>query len=475
MDADLILKNGEVITVDENFSICEALAVKDNKIIAVGTNRDILTLQGNHTQVIDLKGKSLIPGFIDSHAHLELYGTNKLGENCKDVDSIEDIQHRLRETAENTLEGEWIRGWGYNQNTLSEGRHPNRWDLDKVSTDHPIIIVRTCGHISCVNSKALELAGIDEKTPNPAGGKYVRDDNLPTGVLLESAHMNMFMNAMYSEEEILNGLELASADYASKGITSVHDAGGYNNDHFRYLQKAVHDGKIKQRVYALIGSLHDSPGVLNKALDAGMVTGLGDEWFKIGPAKVFIDGSSSGPTARTRAPYTSNPNDNGILYLNEVELNKLLGKAHDLGWQLTAHAIGDQAVEMMVNCIEQALDKKGRSNHRHRIEHAGMTPPDLAKKMNALNIVPIPNPAFIREFGDGYINDYGERVETMFPIRQLIDEGLTAAIGSDSPITTFNPLIGIQAAVTRESKAGTAVGDSRGSAALYSKWSLCKF
>ncbi|WP_085523165.1 amidohydrolase [Tuberibacillus sp. Marseille-P3662] len=458
MEADLIFQNGEVITVDDRFTVCEALAVGKNKILGHGRNGEMDTFRGPHTKIIDLKGRSLLPGFNDAHAHLELYGTNKLGVNCKDVNSIEEMVEKLKQVAEKTSEGKWIRGWGYNQNDLDEKRHPTRWDLDRVSTDHPIIIVRTCGHISTVNSKALDLAGIETETADPSGGKIVRENDTPNGVLLEAAHMNMFIQAQYPEQEIMEGLRLASEDFIKKGITSVTDAGGYNNDHFRYLIKAVQAGNIKTRVNTLIGSLRDSPTVLDRVLESGMLTGLGNETFRIGPAKVFIDGSSSGPTAKTREPYTSNPDDTGILYLSQEELNEILGKAHSMGWQLTAHAMGDKGVEMMINCIESALQQHSKEDHRHRIEHSGITPPDLINRKKDLNIVPVPNPAFIQEFGDGYLEDYGDRVNWMFPVRSFLDAGMTPAMGSDSPITTCDPLVGIQAAVTRLSKTGREIG-----------------
>ncbi|HEU5138994.1 MAG TPA: amidohydrolase [Bacillales bacterium] len=462
MKADLIFRNGQVLTVDNQFTVCEALAVGGNKILGSGSNVEIDQLKGPETKVIDLRGRSLLPGFIDAHAHLELYGTNKLGVNCKDgIESITDIQENLKKAAENTSEGEWIRGWGYNQNALKEGRHPTRQDLDQVSIEHPIIIVRTCGHISTVNSKALEMAGIEEGSPDPIGGKIIRENDVPNGVLLEAAHMNMFIRAQYSEQDVMEGLRLASEDFIRKGVTSVHDAGGYGNPHFRHLARAVQDGYLKVRVNTLVGSLHDSPGTLDKALEAGMLSGMGNDRFRIGPAKVFIDGSSSGPTAKTRDPYTSNPNDTGILYLSQEKLNDILGKANRFGWQLTAHAIGDRGVEMMINCIENALEEYPKDDHRHRIEHSGITPPDLVRREKELNIVPVPNPAFIYEFGDGYLKDYGERVKWMFPARSFLAAGMKPAMGSDSPITTYDPMIGIQAAVTRLSKTGQEIGSEQ--------------
>ncbi|GGF26919.1 amidohydrolase [Halobacillus andaensis] len=458
MAATKAFVNGQIFTSDAGYSVHAAVAVKDQYIIHVGTNYDVLKLTNDKTEIIDLEGRSLLPGFIDAHAHLELYGTNQLGVNCKTVDSILELQQKLKDAAAQTPEGEWIKGWGYNQNHLIEERHVTKWDLDAVSTAHPIIVVRTCGHISCVNSKALELAGITPATPDPQGGTYNKQNGELTGLLLEAAHMELFQLADYSEEEVMKGLGIASDDFLKLGITSVHDAGGYGTKHIRYLQKAVNENRVKQRVYALYGSLHESPSMVEKGIQSGMITGLGNEHFKIGPAKVFIDGSSSGPTCKTREPYTSNAEDSGVLYLDQQALNDSLSPAHQQGWQITAHAMGDQAVEMLLHTIEHSLVMLPKDNHRHRIEHSGITPNDLLQKVKANRAIPISNPAFLYEFGDGYVKDYGQRVHHMFPLKRFADEQIPFAIGSDSPITSVNPLIGIHAAVNRRSKNGEPLG-----------------
>lgn len=464
MYADMIMKNGQIITVDENNRIVEAVAVKGNQILAVGTDAEIQTFIGEQTEVIDLKGKSLLPGFVDSHLHLTLYGTNKLGISCKEphITSIENILEDLKEKAKQTPKGQWIRAWGFNETKIIEQRYPTRWELDVISTEHPIMIIRTCAHISIVNSKALELGGMNELTADPEGGKIIRDDNgLPTGVLVETAHMQMFEQANYTEEELRQGMALASDDFIAAGITSIHDAGGYGPDNLRVMQKAVLLGDVKVRIYAMLGALNNSQDFVAKVMEAGIVTGLGNERFRLGPVKVFTDGSSSGPTIATRQPYTSNPDDYGILYFTQEELNQILGEAHAKGFQITAHAQGDRAIEMMLNCIEEALHKHPRENHRHRIEHAGVTMPDLLERMKQLDVVPIPNPPFFYEFGDGYIKNYGERVHHMFPVRDFIDAGVIAAGGSDSPVTTFNPLMGIHVAVNRKSASGQEVGSNQ--------------
>jgi predicted amidohydrolase YtcJ len=457
MFADLVFLNGQVITVDEDNRIVEAVAVKENRIMAVGTSREVESLIGDDTETIDLRGKSLLPGFIDAHVHFTGYGLNKLAVSCKEphIQSIEDIRKDLKTKAGETPKGEWVRAWGFNDTKVTEQRYPTRWELDEISTEHPIIIVRACGHISVVNSRALELAGIDGHTPDPEGGKISRDEQgIPTGVLIETASMSMSDYATYTEEELKKGIILASNDFISAGITSAHDAGGFGPINLLVMQQAVREKNIRVRVYAMVSS----EDFFTKMIEAGITTGMGDEKLKIGPAKVFTDGSSSGPTIATREPYTSDPNNYGILFYNQEELNRALGTAHEKGFQITAHAQGDRAIEMVLNCIENALKNHPRTDYRHRIEHAGVTMPDLLERIKQLGVVPIPNPPFFYEFGDGYIKNYGERVHHMFPVRDFIDNGVIAAGSSDTPVTNHNPLLGIHVAVNRKSVTGQEVG-----------------
>lgn len=463
MHADYVFVNGEVVTVNPENEIAQAVAIRGNEICAVGTTEEISSLRGSETRVVDLRGNSLLPGFIDSHLHMLLYGTNQLGVDCKNgVRSIDEITARLAERARNTPEREWVRGWGYNDQKLAEGRHPTRRDLDEVSTEHPVIAVRTCNHISVANSTALELLGITRDTPDPEGGQISRgEDGEPTGVLKETAHMSAFQASRYSSEDTMEALEIADRDFVRLGITSIHEAGGYGPDQMRAMYQAVAEGRVKVRIYAMVCSLNRSEEFVRKMISAGLVTGVGDERFRIGPAKIFTDGASSGPTCATREPYTSNPNDSGILYYSQEDIDGILGAAHQEGFQITAHAIGDRAVEMVINCVEKALGKRPRENHRHRIEHAGMVPPDLLERMKRTGIVPIPNPAFFYEFGEGYVKNYGGRVEHMFPLADYAKEGIVAASGSDTPVTVPNPMRGIYCAVTRRTESGTPVGESQ--------------
>ncbi|MET3288905.1 UNVERIFIED_CONTAM: putative amidohydrolase YtcJ [Brevibacillus sp. OAP136] len=461
MVADLVFVNGQVITVDEKNRFAEAVAVKESRIVAVGSNQEIESWIGEQTQKIDLHGKSLLPGFIDSHLHLTAYGTVKLGVDCK-APHIKSLQHlfaELKALAGQTPKGEWLRASGFNETKIEEQRYPSRWELDAISTEHPIQITRTCSHISVVNSKALELGSITEETPNPDGGRIDRDEEgIPTGLLIETAHSSLMQIAVYTEDDIRRAMAMASADFIAAGITSIHDAGGFGPENLRMLQQAVKADDIKVRVYAMIGSLNRSEDFVKKMVEAGVITGLGDERFRIGPAKIFTDGSSSGPTIATREPYTSDPENFGILYFTQEKINEILGEAHRKGFQITAHAQGDRAIEMVLNCIEESLGKYPRNDHRHRIEHAGITTPDLLERMKKLGVVPVPNPPFFYEFGDGYVKNYGGRVNHMYPARDFIDNGIIAAGSSDCPVTHYNPLLGIHVAVNRKSGSGQAVG-----------------
>lgn len=466
MHADIVFTNGEVLTVDQNDSIAEAVAVKDHIIVAVGKNDEIEHYIGEETRVIDLEGKSLLPGFIDPHLHLTIYGTNLLGISCAspDINSLEDLFAEIKKRATSTPKGEWIRVTSFNESAVEEERFPTIQELDAISTEHPIVIIRVCNHTSIANSKAMELAGITRDTVNPAGGEIERDSSGDlTGKMIENAHMQLFSVADYSEEEIAQGLKLASQVFVESGITSLHDAGsyGWGPDILQLIKKAIDSGDVKNRVYTLIGSLTDSESFVRHMIDEGAVTGDGDEWLKIGPAKLFTDGSSTGPTLATREPYDSDPTDTGILYYEQERMNEILGEAHSKGYQITAHAQGDRAIEMLLNCIENALNENPRSDHRHRIEHAGIASPDLQDRMKELGVVIIPNPAFIYANGDSYIKNFGERVNVMYPANDYLEKGIPFAFASDTPIVDHNPLLGIHAAVNRKSISGQDVGVSQ--------------
>ncbi|MDM5212977.1 amidohydrolase [Peribacillus sp. NJ4] len=464
MNANLVFINGEVITSDRQNSIVESVAIKDNRIIGVGSNLEMKEFIGEKTEVIDLAGKSLLPGFIDSHTHLVLYGVFQLNISCKEshIDSVAALLNELKKKSLETPKGEWIRAWGFNETTVKEKRYPTIAELDAISTDHPIIITRTCGHICIVNTAALEKAGFDEKTPNPQGGVIEKNEKGElTGKLFEAANMKMNDVASYTDDELMKAVKIASDHFISGGITSIHEAGTFDSNCYRLLQTSIKNKEIRVRVYAIIGTINESDKFVNKMMNAGIVTGTGDEKFRVGPAKIFLDGSSSGPTIATRKPYSSDPNNSGILYYSEEEIYKVLGEAHKKGYQITVHAQGDKAIEMYLNCVERALKEAPRKNHRHRIEHAGISTPDLQERMKKLEVIPIPNPPFPYEYGEIYVHNYGERVNYMYAARDYIDKDIVAAGSSDAPVTDYNPLLGIHTAVNRKSQFGAEIGTNQ--------------
>jgi predicted amidohydrolase YtcJ len=335
--ADIVFLNGQVVTADTQNRVAEAVAVSGNRIVAVGGDEEMRRHVHAGTRVIDLEGRSLLPGFIDAHLHITLYGTNKLGVDCKaaGIDSVDGLLEALKRQAERTPAGSWVRASGFDENRMKERRYPTRQELDEVSTEHPIFVMRTCAHHSVVNSRALALAGFDEHTPDPQGGRLDRDETgALTGLLVETAHMKMFETAAFSEEEYRRALRLASDDFVAAGITSVHDAGGYGPDNLRAMQKAVRSGDVKVRIYAMICALNESDAFVRRMMEAGVVTGLGDERFRIGPAKVFVDGASTAATMAMRQPYDNRPGDCGILYYNRDELHTILEKRMQKGSRL---------------------------------------------------------------------------------------------------------------------------------------------
>jgi predicted amidohydrolase YtcJ len=264
--------------------------------------------------------------------------------------------------------------------------------------------------------------------------------------------------AMPSADEFSEALLHADEAYIAAGGTSVHDAGGFVGPAFVPGQDLATAAKLRIRIYAF-ATVNSRTHPLMGLLGTGVHTGLGDARLKLGAFKVMTDGSSSGPTAATREAYTSNCHDHGILYWDQADLDDLIGQAHRQGFQCTVHAVGDRAIEQTLNAMERAQRESPRPGLRHRIEHCGICPPDLRARVHAQRILPIMQPAFFWEFGDGYIANYGQhRADTMFPARSLIAAGVPVAGSSDAPVTHYAPLFGIEQALTRRTMDGDVCG-----------------
>jgi len=467
MKADIIFTNGKVLTVDAKNSKAEAAAVKGDKIIAVGTDEQIAAFRGSDTKVIDLAGKSLVPGFIDSHLHMAIFGMNTLAVDCRSpgVKSIEEIKALLSEKAKTVPKGTWVRGWGYDQSKLAENRHPTKDDLDEAVPDHPVILVRACAHISVHNSKSLELGGVTDSTPSPEGGIIGKEEGRLNGVMFENAHMDMMKTALPSEEELRNAVAKANKILISEGITQLHDSGGYGRIQVDVMKKMSESGEIDLKIYNFFFSFIDNLEYIDGYIKKGYKEcskELNSAKFKIGPIKLMIDGSSSGPTAATLEPYTSNPNDSGIMTMEQDQIDDYVMRAHKAGYQMTCHAVGDKAVTAILDALEKALAAHPAEDRRHRIEHCAIINADLLARIKKLGVVPVPQPIFLYEFGDGYMRNYGEkRVSNMFACKSYFDNEIIAAGSSDCPITFSNPLLGMHLAVNRITQSGQAISQNQ--------------
>ena len=465
MYADIVLKNGVVVTVDRDDSICQAVAVKGNKIVYVGDDTGAAEWIGKGTRVIDLKGRALLPGFIDAHMHLGMRGQNAaviIDCNSNDVTSIKGIQEKIREAASKVPKGTWIKATGYEQSKLDEGRHPTRDELDEAAPDHPVQLTRCCLHMGVYNTLALEAGGITGPEMFAPGEVVVDENGRMTGLLKERACTYMWDKVVYTKEEYMDSFKAANDLLLSFGVTSMHDGSFYGEDTIGLYQEACRQGIIKVRMYILLYHAYGKEKTIewvNKFISTGIHGGLGDEHFRLGHVKILIDGSTSGPSCSTKEPYSHDPDLKGIQLYTQEEADDILIKAHNAGFNVTAHAVGDAAVDVILTSIERAMAQNPRPC-RHRIDHCGIVNEELLDRIEKAGIVTIPNPGFFNENAEIYVKYYGDRVNYMFPLKSYLDRGITAALGSDAPVIEADPMIGIYGALTRADKvSGVVAGE----------------
>ena len=443
MYADMIFRNGVVVTVDKENSICQAVAVKGNKIVYVGDDAGVEMWKGENTKVIDLDGRALLPGFIDSHMHLGMTGQNAaviIDCNSNDVTSIRQIQEKIREAAAKTPKGAWIKATGYEQSKLAEGRHPTRDELDEAAPDNPVQLTRCCLHMGVYNTRALEAGGITGPEMFAPG------------------------EVIYTEEEFMKSFKAANDILLSYGVTSMHDGSFYGEETIGLYQEACRSRLIKVRMYNLLYHAYGKKKTIewvNRFISTGIHGGLGDDHFRLGHVKILIDGSTSGPSCATTEPYSHDPNLKGIQLYTQEETDDIIIKAHNAGFNVSAHAVGDAAVNVILTSIERAMAQNPRPC-RHRIEHCGIINEELLARIKKAGIVPIPNPGFFNENAEIYVKYYGDRVNYMFPLKSYLDNGIIAALGSDSPVIEADPMIGLYGAMTRSDKcSGTVAGSGQ--------------
>jgi len=463
MRADLVLLNGPIITVDPNRRAAEGVAIAGNRISRVGDAAAIRDEIGPATKVVDLGGRALLPGFNDNHTHPMAFGQSLSSIDARPsvVATLSGLQERFRRAAAEGTNGAWLIGRGYDDTRLDIQRHPTRFELDVVTGGRPALLVRTCGHLAVANSAALALAGVSHDSPDPSGGQFDRDaDGELTGLLRETARPAIERHApVPTRSDIKDHLRAAGARFLQQGITSVGEAAIRTSDELAAYQELAADGELPMRVFTMM--------LIDDTLDAmeslGLRTGFGDEWLRIGPAKLFQDGSGGGRTAAMSVDYHNDPGNRGITIYEQAELNERFTRAHNAGFQLSAHAIGDRAITMILDAYKAAMIATPRPDHRARIEHCGICTPEILDRMERRGIIAVPQPSFIYELGDSYIRNFTEeQLALAYPCRAWFDRGIVAVGSSDVPVVDCNPLVNLRSAVTRLTLDGQRVGPDQG-------------
>lgn len=458
---DLIVVNGNVLTMDEARPRAEAFALKDGRFIAIGSSSEIRNLATRRTQVIDCERMTVTPGFIDAHCHpgreQELYHVR-----C-DLRSIKEIQDALRARAKQTAPGYWVYGFNFDDTKLEDARPLTRQDLDAAVPDHPVRVWHRGGHTAWFNSKAFELAGITRETPDPPDGKYYRDAN---GELQgQVAERAMWVVSKFGKHEQFTpdqvrqraaaAMAHQSKQLVAAGLTTVHDTGA-ESERIRAYYDLHMQGELLHRAYVM------SVGPSYQHLrDAGLCTGFGNPNVRLGGVKMVVDGSASERTMRMSTPYVGRPHDYGILVIDQKQLNEAVEEAHRGGWQIGIHANGDVAIDMVLKAYERVLREWPHPDRRHRIEHCTLVNPDLIRRIKATGSIPTPFWTYVYYHGEKWRAYGNDKVEWMFAHKSFLDAGVRVPGASDYHPGPFEPMMALQSMVTRKDYRGRVWGPSQ--------------
>ena len=465
MLADLKIINARILTQDPARRSAHTLVIHGGRILAVDPELDIPV-----REVLDAGGLTVVPGFNDVHAHSVWFGLGLMETALGSARSAEDVYLAVASAGAGLGPEEWIVASGFSP-LLITGDQPDRDLLDEASGGRPVWIKHSSGHACTVNGAALELIERSaDLAADVSGGVVVRgSDGRPTGVLEENA-MRLVQDLMlpYPLSTIEQALHLATEQYLTEGITSVTDAGiaggwiGHSPQEFAAYQSAHRKGLLKTRMQPMLvldalgplaGHAEDPPGL---GLDAGVHSGLGDEWLRLGPVKIFSDGSLLGSTAYMSEDYAGCTHNHGYLQMDADQLRSFALAAYRAGWPIAMHAIGDAAVEHAINIITEAQQVYGRNCFPNRIEHGGVVRPEQLDRIAAAGIVLVPQPHFITEFGDGMAELLGpERTELSYPAASLLTRGAVLPGSSDRPVSNGRPLDVMQSFVERKTPSGT--------------------
>jgi predicted amidohydrolase YtcJ len=454
-----IFINGKVITLNGD-QVKEAFCVHDGEFTAVGSSEEILALKSENEEVIDLKGKTVIPGFNDSHMHFLNYAVTKSRVQISEACSIKEIIEATRSYIEenNVAEGQWIISRGWNDNHLDEKRPLTRQDLDKISTKHPIFFSRVCGHIGTANSKALEVCGISSITRVPEGGVIDMEGNSPTGILRENAMGLIFENLpSMNKAEIKKTLKNAFEDALACGLTTIHTEDLGTAADLKELIQAYReleaDNELPLR-FVLQLNLHNEK-LIEEAKALKLTSEQGKKMLKLGVMKLYQDGSLGGKTAAMEEPYLDS-NTKGVTIYTQEMLDKLVLQAQEAGFQIAIHAIGDRAMDMILNSYEKLKQLNPNMDLRPIIIHCQFTNSNLLDRFKQLGVIANVQPSFVMTDWPIVEKAVGiNRAIESYNWKSMLNNSINLCFSSDAPIESFNPLYGIYAAVTRKDLNGS--------------------
>jgi predicted amidohydrolase YtcJ len=457
--ADTIYVHGDILTgeglLSDTPQRASALATEHGLVIAIGSDADVMTLRGPNTDVIDLKGAFVIPGFNDAHVHLASAGREKSTIDLVGVQSLTGMEQRIAKAAKSATPGAWLRGRGWDHMLWASKQIPSRQDLDSVTGDHPAIFTRVDGHIAIANSRALELAGIATRTPDPSGGKFDRDaQGRPTGIVRETA-----VDLVYAKvpppthEERRHALDLAVADAVAHGITSTQDQSTW--DDFLVFEEMEHEDKLPLRVSEWL--LFTDPLPLLQEQRAHH--SADDPMLHTGMLKGFMDGSLGSRTAALNAPYSDDLGNAGIPQFDQTTLNQMTIERAQAGFQIGFHAIGDRGVKMALNAFVAAEAAVPNSMmYRFRIEHDQVVDPQDFARYRWLGVIASMQPNHLLTDMYWAEDRVGPlRAKSSYPWKTFWDQGTVLAFGTDYPVEPVTPFRGLYAAVTRRSEDGTKI------------------
>jgi len=457
--ADLIINGANLLTMDSDTASATAIAIRGQHILAVGSDDDISKLRGVSTEVVDSRGRTVTPGFIDAHSH-PLLAQEAISANV-DLRRIADVKAALAAQAKKTEPGHWVLGSMYDDTKFEDGRPLTRKDIDEAVPNHPVFVSHRGGHTAVVNTQAFELAGVSIDTPDPVGGRYFRQDGDLTGKIAESAAMRPFEQAgVWPDMDRAarqKSVQLTSQRMAAAGLTSTTDAWGALDDFVAY-QDARSAGEMHYRVSFMPFGETD---VYEGLKLARMASGFGDDMLRIGAVKFAADGSASERTMSRSTPYDGRPNDYGILTMTQEEIDAAVDDAVAHDFRIGIHANGDVAIDMVLNAYERVLENWNGENPRFRIEHCSLVNPALLERIKNAGVVPAPFYTYAHYHGNKWL-EYGEKMmESMFPHRSFLDYGIPVAPASDFTPGPFEPMMAIQSMVTRKDAQGRVWGPSQ--------------